>query len=202
MQEDSLFTYEKLYEILRAEKYKKEIQKLDIDFLEKVTRYINEKKMILQGYEMKQNMFANESINKTKRQLENARLLIKELYERREGKIAQIALFNARTNSPLQDPDALLDTEKQLYNNLVGTFSAFRSGIVNNLLDGKKPEVKQEIKEHQKEKNNKLLRFIGAVPKFVGEDMNNYGPFKPEDIGNLPHKVAEILLKNKMAEEI
>ena len=201
MQEDSLMTYEKLYEILRLEKYKKELQKLDVDFLEKVTRYINEKKIILQGFEAKQNMFANDSITKTKRQLENARLLIKELYERREGKIAQMALFNARTNSPLQDADALLEEEKQLYNSLISLFSRFKDGILTNILDGKKIILKAEAIE-QKQTNNKLVRFLNAIPKFMGEDMNNYGPFKPEDIANLPEKVAQILLKNNMAEEI
>jgi len=182
MQEDSLITYEKLYDILRAEKFKKEIQKLEPEFLEKVTRYLNEKRIILQGYESKDNMFASQSITKTKKQLENARTLLNELYERREGKITQAALFNARTNSPIQDPDALLEEEKQLYNRLIEILSSYRKGILDNILQGKKPELKEEKKE-KKLQENKLIRFLQEVPQFMGEDMNNYGPFKPEDMG-------------------
>ena len=44
--------------------------------------------------------------------------------------------------------------------------------------------------------------YVKYVPKFVGEDMNAYGPFKSEDVGNIPIKVAEILIKNKKAVEI
>ena len=46
MAEDGLITYDNLYEILRLEKYKKELQRIDQDFYEKTARYLNEKKTI------------------------------------------------------------------------------------------------------------------------------------------------------------
>jgi len=200
MQDNTLITYERLYEILRQEKYKKELQKLEQEFIEKVTRYINEKKIILQGYETKDNIFANQSITKTKRQLETAMILLKELYERREGKITQLAMFNARTNNYLQDPDSLLKEEKQLYNDLISTFTQYKTGFLDNLIQGKRPKI--EIKVKEQITSNKLIRFINNVPKFVGEDMKDYGPYNPEDISHIPEKIAEILIKNNVAESI
>ena len=203
MGEDNLITYENIYEILRLEKYKKDLHKLDKDFYDKVTRYMNEKKIILQGYEVKESVFASQSISKLKKQLENIQLLLKELYEKREGKIIQIALFNSRTNAQLQDEDILLDEEKRLYNSIINTLTTTRIGILNNLLEGKKPELKiEENKTEEKKVNHKMVRFLDEVPKFVGEDMTIFGPFKAEDVGNLPEKIATILIKGNKAEEI
>ena len=111
MSDDAIITYEKLYEVLRLEKYKKELQKIDSDFFPKVIKYLEEKKAILQAQESKDSVFASQSVAKTKRQLENTKMILKELYERREGKIIQMALFNSRTNVDLQETDSLLGEE-------------------------------------------------------------------------------------------
>ena len=41
-----------------------------------------------------------------------------------------------------------------------------------------------------------------AIPQFVGDDLEVYGPFESEDISNLPTRVAEVLIKNNRAEEL
>ncbi|MBS3174947.1 hypothetical protein J4440_03650 [Candidatus Woesearchaeota archaeon] len=203
MSEDNLITYENIYEILRMEKYKKDLYKLDKDFFDKVTRYLNEKKTILQGYESKESVFASQSIIKLKKQLDNIYLILNELYEKREAKIMQMALFNSRTNSQLQDEDILLDEEKKVYYSIINLLNISRDSILKNILEGKKPEVKIEEKIDAKPKTNlKLVRFLEPVPKFMGEDMTVFGPFNTEDIGNLPEKIATILIKGNKAEEI
>ncbi len=205
MTEEGIITYEKLYEVLRLEKYKKELQKLDVDFYNKVVKYLDEKSSILQSQEGKDSIFASQSIAKTKRQLENTKMILKELYERRESKITQMALFNSRTGEKSQEIDALLEEELKLYNSLVDIFNIYKDGILINILNGRVPELHNEVNvaENKKlEKINKLVRFLQPVPKFVGEDMEVYGPFDTEDIANLPEKVSEILVKNNRAEEI
>ena len=126
MSDDAIITYEKLYEVLRLEKYKKELQKIDSDFFPKVIKYLEEKKAILQAQESKDSVFASQSVAKTKRQLENTKMILKELYERREGKIIQMALFNSRTNVDLQETDSLLGEEVNFYNSLVDLFKAIQ----------------------------------------------------------------------------
>src|SRR3989338_8127493 len=102
MSDEGIITYEKLYEVLRLEKYKKDLQKLEHDFFTKVIKYLDEKKSILQSQENRDSVFASQSIAKTKRQVENAKMILKELYERMEGKIIQMALFNSRTGERTQ----------------------------------------------------------------------------------------------------
>src|SRR3989344_1286484 len=205
MSEEGIITYDKLYEVLRLEKYKKELQKLDIDFYNKVVKYLDEKNSILQRQEGKDSVFASQSIAKTKRQLENTRMILKELYEKREGKIIQSALFSSRTGEKSQETDAMLDDEFKFYTALVALFDNYKNGILLNILQGKLPQIKESItniENKSSEKTNRLVRFLNAVPQFVGNDMNTYGPFDTEDVANLPEKVSEILIKNNRAEEI
>ncbi|NVM43735.1 MAG: hypothetical protein HWN79_02370 [Candidatus Lokiarchaeota archaeon] len=47
-----------------------------------------------------------------------------------------------------------------------------------------------------------LIRFNNPSPPLVGIDGINYGPFQANDIANMPHKNAKILIYEKIAEEI
>ena len=203
MAEESIITYDKLYDTLRVEKYKKEIQKLDSDFNTKVVKYLEEKESILKSQENKDSVFASQGIAKTKRQLENARAILKELYERREGKLIQLALFNSRTDQALQETSYLLQEEIKFYNELVSLFNLYKESVLNNLLKGILPEVpKHHIFDNQVLLKERSVQFLQPVPEFLGEDMNAYGPFQPEDTARLPMKVSEVLIKNGMAKQL
>ena len=54
----------------------------------------------------------------------------------------------------------------------------------------------------ENQEKTRLVRFLNSVPKFMGEDLNIYGPFDAEDISHLPNEVASLLIKRKRAEEI
>ena len=104
---------------------------------------------------------------------------------------------------------------------MVIVLSAFRDGIANNLIIGKPVEVpnigvsektqseteqSNEENENQEKKDEnsttKLVRFLNAVPKFVGTELEEYGPFEEEDIANLPLPIADLLLEKGKVEEI
>jgi len=51
-------------------------------------------------------------------------------------------------------------------------------------------------------RDTKTVRFLSAVPKFVGRELEEYGPFFAEDIASLPAVIADILVKKGRAEEI
>ena len=52
------------------------------------------------------------------------------------------------------------------------------------------------------DKSTKIVRFLYAVPKFVGKELEEYGPFAEEDIANLPGEIADVLITQGNAEEI
>ena len=75
-------TYETLFEILRREKDRLELQKLDISFYDDVISYIQEKKALLDG-KGQQQLFSEDEKIKTEKQLINIRKILRELYERK-----------------------------------------------------------------------------------------------------------------------
>jgi len=62
-----------------------------------------------------------------------------------------------------------------------------------------KEDFREEIEE---EIDYSLIRFLKDNPAIVGIDLLNYGPFKKEDIANIPYRNALILVNEKIAEFI
>ncbi len=194
-----LITYEMLYEILREEKIKKDLVKLDENFFKNVINYITEKQNVLESQQKKETV-------KVKKQLENIQRILRELYERRETKIIQLALFQSRTNEVI-DMAPMLAIEKGFFNDLLASLNCYRSAILINLLENKEPklEEKQEpkgLKSQNEQVGVKLVKILNAVPKFVGDDLHVYGPFEEEYIASLPVMVADVLVKKNKAEYI
>jgi len=199
-----IITYETLYEILRKEKSSSELQRLDENFFQNVVKYIKEKSEILESQKKKTSIFASVEIVKTQKQVENIKRILKELYERRENKIIQIALFSSRTSQKKENL-SLLEEEEKFYQKLESIFSIYRKDILFKILSKELPKIEEpkDIKIENKDKNKtKLIRFLHSLPKFVGDDLNIYGPFEEEDITNLPYKVAKVLIKKRRAQEI
>ena len=201
--EDFNVTYESLYDMLRKEKSQEELQKLDQNFFSFVAEYLNTKKQILESQESKDSIFASTEIQKTRKQLENSQKILRELYERRENKIIQTALFSSRADSKINH-ELMLNEEIELYNSIMSTLNRFRSSIIGNLVEGKMPALDKPktIKTQEEASDTKLVRFINAVPKFVGDDLNIYGPYEEQDVANLSERVAKVLVDKNRAEEI
>ncbi len=192
-------TYETIYEILRKEKYNNEIQKLQKTFFKDLTDFLKQQDSLIKSQE-KKGLFPKE-IEKNKKQIENIKKLIKEIYERRENKILQLALLSSRSTKK-DDLSNLLPEEKLLFNDFKKIFIQYKKGILHNILSKKIPEIKPKDIKTEKPNSLKLVRFIHTVPKFIGNDLHIYGPFESEDIASLPSKIVDTLIKRKRAQEI
>ncbi|HJN56437.1 MAG TPA: hypothetical protein QGI22_00555 [Candidatus Woesearchaeota archaeon] len=198
-------TYETLFEILKREKDITELQKLEPVFFSDFVDYLNEKKKVL---EKEDSMFSYDEKKKVEKQIDNARRIIKEIYERREKKIIDIALIKSRTKSDVMDTSSFLENEKRLFDETVKVLDNFRNEVISNVLSGKNP-VKTDVADEksksevtEEKKNAKIIRFLNHVPKFVGKELEDYGPFEEEDIANLPSEIADVLISKGSAEEI
>ncbi len=198
---DIAITYETIYELLRKEKYEPELQPLPQTFFNDIIEYLKEKQAILDSQKAQKSIFSKET-EKTEKQIQNIKRIIREIYERRENKIIQLALFSSRTDINQEYQNMLLE-EQEFFNLLLKLLNTYRSGILYNLINLKIPLISapKDIKTENKEKS-KLVRFLHPVPKFMGEDLNIYGPFNEEDMANLPYKAAQILINKKRAQEI
>ena len=139
---DVVITYETLYELLRREKFRQEIQKLDKDFFNDIIKYIKDKRDILESQKTKNNTFVSKEIDRTTNQLESIYRILKELYEKREGKIINMALLNSRSKTVF-DASLLLPEEIKFYENMRNTLNLYREGILDNLIQGEIPSLKE-----------------------------------------------------------
>ena len=71
-------------------------------------------------------------------------------------------------------------------------------------LESKQEESQSEQKDssEKSQKETKRIKFTHYVPKFLGREMEVYGPFEPEDIATLPTELAKILIIKGRAEGI
>jgi DNA replication initiation complex subunit (GINS family) len=202
-----MLTFETLFEILRKEKFNQELQKLDEDFFEDIIQYIEEKTAVLNTEQKSDSIFSTDA-RKTQLQLENAKRIIKELYEKRESKIINLAIMSSRAE--IKESGAnMLREERKIFRESTELLNNYRADILYNLLKGEKVSLKKkkitpkDIKTKLNQKSEgKLIRFLHSVPKFVADDLNIYGPFENEDMGNIPKKTADLLIKRNRAEEI
>ena len=186
----SIITHEALYEILTREKSRQDLQKIDLDFFQQLSAYLEEKELILNSQKEK-NSFPEE-IKKTEKQLRTIKQLANEIIERRKRKILDLALLNSRTETAAKAKN-ILPNEESLYDSILSSLQQFS-------IAEKESKVLKD--ENPEDTNTTLIRFIHSVPKFVGTDSNIYGPFIKEDIANLPEKTAEILIRKNRAEKI
>ncbi len=197
-----IITYENLYEILRREKYRTELQKIDETFYQDVVKYLQEKTAILQSQSKKESIFASTEVEKTQTQLKNVLKILRELYEKRENKILQFALFCSRSKNA-QDTSTMLPEEFALYTHLKDTLDNYRGGILNNLLQTKLPTVgridPKDLKGEEKT-DSLAIHVLKDIPEFVGPDLSVYGPYKIGEKQELPRMIAEMLVNTEQAQ--
>ena len=218
MEQEVVITYETLFEILRREKSREELQKLPDNFIEEVKKYLNDKKQTTLS--KNDDPFSEIEQEKTQRQISNLKKMLRELYERREKKIITMSLNKSRISNSVMETNVLLPEEKNLFEQLICVFDNARNEILLNLINAEQIKEKeiQEKKiepaaeqpqaaaaEEPRQKQDfqqaydlKTVKFVTDTNQFVGPNLEIYGPFSKEDTANLPLEVCNVLVnKNK-----
>lgn len=206
--DEVIITYESLYELLRREKYRPELQKLDPTFYVNALNYLKEKQAILGSQESKDSIFAVNEVEKTRTQLRNVQSILKQIYEKREAKLIQLALFSSRNRASTGCESSLLPEEQAIFDSVRDVLSDYREGILFNLLSSNPTELplKKEkplkiTSEINKDKPDLIkVRILVAMPEFIGPDMQVYGPFDENQVAELPKEISGSLVANKQAE--
>lgn len=182
--EEITITYETLFELLMREKNREELQALGQNFYEQIVDYLKEKK----------------AMAKNSKELDNVHKILKELYERREKKILNLSLLASRTDPGVIEQKSFLAEEKLLFDRLYATLSEHRQNVLSSLFNQEKPETPKSGAEGQSLQTT--VRFLNAVPKFLGPELEVYGPYEEDDVANLPPELAKVLISKGRAEEI
>lgn len=196
---EPVITFETLYDIMRREKARDELQKLGNTFYQDVFNYIRDKQQILDSQAGKDSIFASQELDKTKTQLKNILKIVRELYDRRESKIIQLAVLSARNNEKIYDTSALLVEEQELFNRikviLINNRDSFLS-FSSTRPNGEKPK---DLKITAEKDNGCKVRMLCGVPEFLGVDLQPYGPYENQAIISLPKQIADMLASSGQA---
>ncbi|MBI4147854.1 DNA replication complex GINS family protein [Candidatus Woesearchaeota archaeon] len=201
-QKNVVITYETLYEILRREKSREQLQQLDPSFFDDVITYLAEKQNTYDSSLKKTDMFSIAERDALAQQLANIRKILKELYERRERKLLDIALNKSRTSSSLVDTANMLPQEQTFFDETLTLLSAYREKVLHNVSAGRRPDVIVASTAVVQSKRTKHVQFLHDVDQIVGEEMELYGPFTRDDEAELPPILADILIDKGSAKEV
>lgn len=227
---DVVITYETLFDLLRKEKSREELQQLPEDFYGQLIAYLRQKEADVAAA----GGFNAPGSQKALIQYRNVQKILRELYERRERKILEMALNSARTGSNLIDTSALLPQEKSFFGESADLLKGFRASLLTPILDGEVPagvtvasrEEPAQAEEPSAEaepargagaateasaesglsaeeiaaRDSCAVRFIAAVPKFLGLKGDVLGPYESGDTAELPGKIAAVLYKKRRVE--
>jgi len=127
-------TYEMLYELMRREKSRQDLQELDPKFFHNLVTYLKEKEVSYKEAGYKNDLFSINERDRLHTELQNIRRLVKELYERREKKMIDMAVNRSRTNANIVDTTNLLAQEKPLFESMVSVLDQYRNSILGNVL--------------------------------------------------------------------
>ncbi len=195
-------TYDSIFEILMREKGREELQKVSPEFFTELVGYISEKRKAASTEAT--DSFSLEEKERASKQLQNISRMLVELYERREKKILNMAVIRSRTGADIIDTTSLLAEEKMLFDAVIAQLDYYRNNILFRVLNAQPTTAAEPAQEKPAEQkgDSKLVRFLHAVPKFVGRELEVYGPFVEEDMANLPSDIADILISKGRAEEV
>jgi len=213
---DVVITYETLFDLLRKEKSQAELQELPEDFYGQVVAYLRQKEADVKA------AGGPAKAQKALIQERNAKKILRELHERRERKIIEMAINRARSESNIIDTNPLLREEQGFYAQCAELFLSYKRRLLATVLEGGLPEgttlpAAQETpvvpdtatpspasdSVHAVDVSQQeacTVRFLSAVPRFLGLHGEVHGPFEPGQTAVLPGKIAALLLKKRRAE--
>ncbi len=134
-------TLETLYDILRNEKKREDLQKLESTFFEDVVHYLKEKNNFMEAKKNEKSLFASGERDKLDYEIRSIKRILKEIYEKREKKIIDITINRSRTGSEIIDTSSMLKEEKEFYTEILKILDHFRKGILQHLFIGEMPSV-------------------------------------------------------------
>lgn len=118
-------------------------------------------------------------------ELNSAKRLLEQLLAKREEKILTMAHRFVVSGI---SPENLTEEETEFFNQVVEDIKSWQDR--KRLIIESKPEAKT------------LVAVTAHLPRFVGLNLKNYGPFSPGDIATLPAENAKLLLEKKIAKKI
>jgi DNA replication initiation complex subunit (GINS family) len=178
---------------------------LPASFLKDVNAYLASEQRSLSS-------LASDEQKRKQSSLKNLLKIVNEFFERRQRKIMMLAFNKSKTPTALIDYSLFLPHEKAFFEQLLSLFEEQKQYDMKPVKEETKiPEQKTATLEQESEQKQaqpsqnpsfRIVKFNGPLPRFLGPDLSEYGPFEEGDIATLPSKVVGVLVDRKRAQEI
>lgn len=181
--------YTKLYQHWLREQEAEDLRELEKDFWSEVVAYrikLQQKLGKLNGSDWRYKLL--------KQELENYTFLSRSLLDARLRKI-----FSCLHENKSLNPSNLTLEETEIYSEL-HSGSTRVNDLRERLVSAVVPPGFEE--EAMGKTRRVMVRFMKDTPALIGADMQIYGPFKTEDVANLPEENGELLIKTGIARRI
>jgi len=176
-----ILSYEVIRKIHRLEKESTKLVSLEDDFFDSLQVYLKEEKS-----KIKQ----NEDIfdDSASQRLFNIKNMVEDILYLRQKKIINKAIMKIKTNE--EDTSNFLGPELKMYSQIVTVIEDYHKYLdeVFNKKIAKKEYVLQKVK------------MLKAVPKFIGTDMQEYGPYTENDLIEVPENIAKLFVNKNIGE--
>jgi DNA replication factor GINS len=190
--------YAELFTAWKREKNSEAVQPLSNDFFKKVSEYLLSLKESRSNEKKESNI---DSANR--REIDYVEFMFSDLMKMRAKKIALLSL-----EQPVEAPPDLIEIEVRLINSLREHLREYREQCAQTQSTFEASAKETHLGEAhtatgtQETSNLILLRILQPIPKLVGVDLDEYGPFQPEDIVTLPRENALVLIARGVASEV
>ena len=180
-----MIEYNELYEILRKEKYSEALQPLPKNFIEDFSVYLKNNNSMPSKEDF---LFSDSSVH-SKKQLENAIALFKELILKRKKKILNLVFVATETGIMKRDYENMLAIERSVFEKLIKNFEEGDKEL-SKILNG----------QQGKEEKSKMILFKENVEQFIDHAGGIIGPFKSGELANIEFEIAKILVAGEKAD--
>lgn len=190
--------YDEIYAAWKREKDSEEIQPLPGDFFEKASEYISALKLSLSEQDKEPDIRSA-----SENEIKHAEFMLLNLLKARARKIVLSPLMDSDKISP-----NLLEREHMMIDNLRKNLREYfeQPTISTNELGKTERQVPHgesgTTVAAQKPSESMLLRVLQPIPRLVGVDLDEYGPFQQEDLVVLPKENALALIARGAALEV
>jgi len=188
----------------RQEKNSKRLLDLDRTFYSQIRQFFLSRK----------EAFANDQVGNQRLmyQLANVQKSIEQLYKHREKKVLILALNDSRSDSQCPEVSDMVPHEKKLYGALIKVLNEHRdlyylplftdekgAAPPSVLVESPAPVKVDEAAPNDKDDGLVELEFLADIPRTLGMDAKEYGPFRRGEKARIPAANAENLINRGKA---
>ncbi len=201
----NVLTFKFLRELQKKERSSSDLEKLETDFYSQISDYLKRKSSL---------NLSDDNDFSIRRDLEHTKVIIRDILNRRERKVMNLAMLNSRGDVV---PKNMLPEEKAFFTDIKAALISYRESI--DLMKSCGKNSKDDSKEGKKTSSDKdtptkkdesgsqkddisRIKMLDDMPKFMSDDGNEYGPFGKDDIVEIPCSAADILMNMEKAEKI